>query len=428
MIHRRDFLKLGATGLGTLAAAHAMPEVLANLLTGRVSADAGKANGPKKQLVVIFQRGAMDGLNALVPFYDDNYYSMRPTLAVPRPKKGEAVSALDLDGRFGLNSNLAAFLPLFQSGKLAAITAVGSPDTTRSHFDAQDYMESGTPGRKATADGWLNRYLQTSKAANATPFRAVSMTQLTPRTMQGKADVVAMGNLNDFNFRAGNATGKVTTSFEEMYAKQAADALRGTGQETVEAVKFLKKANPARFQPENGAKYPTSTFGNAMKQIGQLIKSEVGLEVAFTDIGGWDTHVNQGAPNQQFGALNRNLRDLGDTLGAFAQDMGPRMDNILVLTMTEFGRTVRQNGTGGTDHGHGSCMFALGAGVKGGKVYGDLPKLNSTNLYEGRDVPVTTDFRDVFAEVLSRHMNDSNLAPVLPGYPVNKSKFLNFLG
>lgn len=427
MIHRRDFLKIGATGLGSLAAAHAMPEMLANLLGGRVSADSGKGSGQRKQLIVIFQRGAMDGLNALVPHYDDNYYSLRPTLAVPRPKKGEAVSALDLDGRFGLNPNLAPFLPLFQSGKLACITAVGSPDNTRSHFDAQDYMESGTPGRKSTPDGWLNRYLQTSKIPNATPFRAVSMTQLTPRTMQGKAEVVAMANLNDFNFRAGNATGRVTSSFEEMYARQAADALRGTGQETVEAVKFLKKANPSRFQPENGAKYPTTPFGNAMKQIGQLIKADVGLEVAFTDIGGWDTHVNQGAPNQPFGALNRNLKDLGETLGAFSSDMGTRMDNILVVTMTEFGRTVRQNGTGGTDHGHGSAMFALGAGVKGGKVYGDLPKLTTTNLYEGRDVPVTTDFRDVFAEVLSKHLGDQNLAPVLPGYQVNKSKFLNFL-
>ncbi|MDW8217413.1 MAG: DUF1501 domain-containing protein [Acidobacteriota bacterium] len=414
LISRRHFARFGATALGATALTLPMFERLLHL---RVSAAQNNVTQPRKRLVVIFQRGAMDGLSAVAPFTDEHYRQLRPLLAVAPPKRGDQTTALDLDGRFGLSPHLAALLPLFQAGELAIVHGVGSPDSTRSHFDAQDYMESATPGRKGTPDGWLNRYLQAAPLRSASPFRAVSLTQLTPRAMQGKAEVVAMADLRTFELRAGGATGKVTAGFEEMYAQAAADALRGTGQDTLEAVRFLKRANPSRLQPENGATYPNSPLGNALRQIAQLVKANVGLEVAFADCGGWDTHANQGAPGQPFGQLNRLLRDFGSAIAAFVRDLGPeRMRDTVVLTMTEFGRTVRQNGAGGTDHGRASCMFVVGGGVRGGRVYGDVPKLAPTNLADGRDLPVTTDFRAVLAEIIVRHLGLTDPSPVLPGY------------
>ncbi len=423
MTSRRDFVRWGVAGAGLFGAAQVFP---AWILGGEAFARETPSATGRKRLVVVFQRGAMDGLNAVVPFGDRSYYDLRPALAVPPPGKGTA-SALDLDGKFGLNPALSALHPLFSDGRLAIVEAVGSPDKTRSHFDAQDYMESATPGRKSSPDGWLNRYLQTKPVKGATPFRAVAMTQLTPRAMQGRADVVSMTNISDFTLRAGANGGRVSASFEEMYAQAAADALRGAGRETLEAVKVLKRADPARLQPENGARYPKTRFGDAMRQTAQLMKADIGVEVVFTETGGWDTHVNQGTPNQPFGQLSRLLKEFGDGLGAFYQDLGARMKDTLVLTMTEFGRTARQNGTGGTDHGHAACMFAMGGGVKGGKVYGEWPGLKPNDLYEGRDLAVTTDFRDVFAEVLATHLGASDLAAILPGYQANPRKFLGFL-
>ncbi|MBX7220587.1 MAG: DUF1501 domain-containing protein [Blastocatellia bacterium] len=425
MMTRRYFLKSAGLGLTVMGASQFLPGFLHGA-TGAVSADTAKA-ASGKQLVVIFQRGAADGLNIVVPFAERAYYDMRPGLAIPEPNKTNPAAALDLDGKFGLNPALAALKPLFDTGQLAAIHAVGSPDNTRSHFDAQDYMESATPGRKSTQDGWLNRYLQTVAQPGATPFRAVSMTQLTPRAMQGKADVIAMSNINDFTLKTGAGGGSVNQSFEQMYAQATTDALRGTGHETFDAVNFLKKANPGQYRVANGAQYPKGKFGEAMRQIAQLIKANVGLEVAFTDMGGWDTHINQGAPGAPNNQLARLLKELGDSLAAFHQDLGDRMKNVVVVTMTEFGRTVRQNGTGGTDHGHGSNMFILGGTVKGGKVYGKWPGLSSNDLYEGRDLAVTTDFRDVFAEVLLRHLGDKNLKPVLPEYAIDERRFLGVL-
>ncbi|OYT71753.1 MAG: hypothetical protein CFK52_07080 [Chloracidobacterium sp. CP2_5A] len=425
-ISRRHFVRFGATALGTTALALPLFERWLQL---RVNAGEVAVAQPRKRLVVIFQRGAMDGLSAVAPFADEHYRRLRPLLAVAPPKRGDQTTALDLDGRFGLNPHLAALLPLFQSGALAVIHGVGSPDGTRSHFDAQDYMESATPGRKSAPDGWVNRYLQAAPLKQASPFRAVALTQLTPRIMQGKAEVVALADLREFRLRAGGATGKVAASFEEMYAQAAADALRGTGQDTLEAIRFLKRADPLRFQPENGATYPNSPLGNALRQVAQLVKANVGLEVAFADCGGWDTHANQGAPGQAFGQLNRLLRDFGGALAAFAQDMGPaRMRDTLVLTMTEFGRTVRQNGAGGTDHGRASCMFVLGGGARGGRVYGDVPSLAPSNLADGRDLPVTTDFRAVLAEVITRHLGLADPSSVLPGYPVTAKSFAGLFG
>src|SRR5207244_4215365 len=231
--------------------------------------------------------------NVVVPFGEHSYYDLRPNIAIPKPDGG-AESALNLDGFFGLHPSLASFKPLWDSKRLAIVHAVGSPDNTRSHFDAQDYMESATPGNKGTADGWLNRYMQAKRDSKASPFRAVSFTANLPRTLLGPAPAIAMTNIGDFGVRAGQGNGQVAKGFEELYSESLGDALHGTGKEAFEAVKMLKKANPQQYQAANGANYPRSPFGNSLLQIAQLIKADIGVEVAFTDVGGWDTHANQG--------------------------------------------------------------------------------------------------------------------------------------
>jgi uncharacterized protein (DUF1501 family) len=381
-------------------------------------------SGRRKTLIAIFQRGAVDGLNMVVPFGERNYYELRPSIAIPKPENGNIDAAVNLDGFFGLHPSMSSFKPLWDSKRLAIVHASGSPDNTRSHFDAQDYMESATPGVKSTNDGWLNRYLQSKADPEKSLFRAVSMTQLTPRALQGRAPALAISNLGDFNIRAGRSSASVQGGFEEIYGRTANDSLAGMGRETFEAINYLKKVNPAQYKPENGAQYPRNPFGNSLLQIAQLIKSGVGLEIAFTDIGGWDTHVNEGNSRGQLGNL---LQQFSAGIAALYTDLGQRMDDVVILTMSEFGRTVRENGNRGTDHGHANAMFVLGNSVRGGKIYGDWPGLKSDQLYEGRDLALTTDFRDVFGEIATRHLGTSNLQQVFPGYTSDKSKFKGFL-
>ncbi len=421
-MNRRFFLKSGGVALASIGLATGAPSFLqrAVLAEGR----ARPAGGRRKTLIAIFQRGAVDGLNMVVPHGEKNYYEFRPSLAIPRKgAQGEAV--VDLDGFFGLHPALAGFKPLWDAKRLAIVHAVGSPDNTRSHFDAQDYMESGTPGLKATADGWLNRFLQAQGEPQASPFRAVSMTQNLPRVLQGRAPALAISNLNDFSIRAGQASQTLQGGFEDIYEQAAGDALRGTGRETFAAIDFLKRVNPAQYKPENGAQYPRTQFGNALLQIAQLVKAGVGLEVAFTDIGGWDTHVNEGGAR---GQLALRLTEFGQGIAALHQDLGQRMDDVVVLTMSEFGRTARENGNRGTDHGHANAMFILGAGVRGGKVHGQWPGLSTTDLYEGRDLALTTDFRDVCGEVAARHLGAVDLKKVFPSYAASSAKFRGVLG
>ena len=236
-----------------------------------------------------------------------------------------------------------------------------------------------------------------------------------------------MTNLADFSIKAGIYTKSVQGGFEDVYQQSSKDSLGETGKETFEAVNFLKKANPAQFKPENGAAYPNSPFGRSLRQIAQLVKADVGLEIAFTDTPGlnWDTHANQGGARGQLANL---LRDFGASIAALATDLGGRMDDVLILTMSEFGRTARQNGTGGTDHGHGNAMFLIGNSVKGGKVYGDWKGLKPDQLNEGRDLAVTTDFRDVFGEISQKHLGSKNLDKIFPNYSIGASKFKGFLG
>ncbi|HWG33545.1 MAG TPA: DUF1501 domain-containing protein [Gemmatimonadaceae bacterium] len=375
-----------------------------------------------KTLVCLFQRGAADGLNVVVPHGEQAYYDMRPTIAVARP--GQAAGAIDLDGFFGLHPSLAPLKPLWDQKLLAPIHAVGSPSTSRSHFDAQDFMETGTPDVKGTPDGWLNRLLAvegTCQQCQAEPFRAVAMTAQTPRILEGPAETIAMSSLGEFSVRA---TGSEAERLEALYRTGSADLVHGTGQEMFDAVKLMKSANPQQYAPRNSAVYPKTQFGQRLMQIAQLIKSNVGLEVAFADVGGWDTHVNQGNGT---GQLAGRLDDFAKSLAAFTQDMGDQMNDVLVLTMSEFGRTARENGNRGTDHGHATAFFALGGGVKGGKVYGKWPGLAPEQLNEGRDLKLTTDFRTVFSEVAVKHLGASRVEKIFPGYTGGPQEWLGLV-
>ncbi|HEV2912312.1 MAG TPA: DUF1501 domain-containing protein [Pyrinomonadaceae bacterium] len=426
-INRRFFLKSGGIALASFGLMQTTPSFLQRMVLAREEGRNGSANR-RKTLITIFQRGAVDGLNMVVPYGERAYYELRPSLAIPGPRAGGGggaeEAALELDGFFGLHPSLAPLKPLWDAKRLAIVEAVGSPDNTRSHFDAQDYMESGTPGRKSTADGWLNRLLQSQPEAVVSPFRAVSLTQNLPRALQGRAPALAITNLADFAIRAGQSSASVQGGFEAMYDQGVADVLRGTGRETFEAINFLKKVNPAQYRAENGAQYPRGPFGSSLLQIAQLIKAGVGLEVAFTESGGWDTHVNQGGAR---GQLALRLQELGAGIGALARDLGARMDDVVILTMSEFGRTVRENGNRGTDHGHANAMLVIGNSVRGGRVYGQWPGLSSDQLHEGRDLALTTDFRDVLGELAQKHLGNSNLQTIFPGYAASARDFRGIL-
>jgi len=401
MATRRALLKSGACALAAVAMP---PRFLARV------ADAAEARG--KVLVAVFQRGAVDGLSMVIPHGDPGYYASRTSIALARPRQGDADIALELDGFFALHPTLAPLLPLWRERTLAIVPACGSPDTTRSHFDAQDYMETGTPGVKSTPDGWLGRAAGVLPAGRVTPFRSVALGTQLPRILRGDAGAIALRSLDRFEVRT---TTEVSTSkgFESLYQQGIQDLLHGTGRETFEAVKMLKSAGAARLTPANGAQYPRGRFGESLRQIAQLIRADVGLRIAFTDMEGWDTHVAQGAEQ---GQLANRLRDFGAGLAAFARDLGDRMSDVVVLTMSEFGRTVAENGNRGTDHGHATAMFVFGGSVRGGRLYGRWPGLAREQLFESRDLAVTTDFRTLFNEVATRHLAVPATAGLFPGW------------
>jgi uncharacterized protein (DUF1501 family) len=410
MISRRVFLKNGGLALVSLGFA---PAFLARTVEAA-------GNPRRKILITIFQRGAVDGLNMIVPFGERDYYASRPSIAIPRPNAADG--AIDLDGFFGLHPRLAPLKPLWDARQLAIVHACGSPDGTRSHFDAQDYMETATPGVKSTEDGWLNRYLHAREHAAATPFRAVAVSGQLPRSLQGTEPALAISQLGQFGIRAGSDM--VQSSFEAEYAAAADRVLNRTGTEAFDAVRMLKSADPSKYQPENGAEYPRSAYGDALRQIAQLVKADVGLEVAFAEAGGWDTHVNQGA---FVGQLANRLDDFSRGIAALARDLGDRMDDVVILTMSEFGRAVAENGNRGTDHGHGNAMMIIGGhNIRGGKVYGRWPGLAREQRYEGRDLAVTTDFRSVFAEVVRGHLGEADTRAIFPGF--QNPQRLGFVG
>jgi uncharacterized protein (DUF1501 family) len=420
---RRVFMKSGAMALVTMGLS---PTFLRRSVFGmdllKGAATNGNARG--KVLICLFQRGAADALNVVVPFGEQAYYTMRPTIAIPRPVSGAAQGALDLDGFFGLHPSMASFTPLWDDGILAPIHAVGSPSNTRSHFDAQDYMESATPDNKGTRDGWLNRYLAakgTCEECKVSAFRAVAMTPQTPRILEGASPTIAMNDLDEFTIRT---NGSQADRIESLYRTGNADVVHAAGGEMFEAMKVLRAANPQKYLPEHNADYPRSPFGQHLRQIAQIIKADVGLEVAFADVGGWDTHVNQGSVN---GQLAQRLDDFSKSIAALVQDLGDRMSDVVILTMSEFGRTARQNGNGGTDHGHATAMFVIGGAVHGKKVHGKWPGLQPEQLNEGRDLALTTDFRSVFSEVAFKHLGAAKMESVFPGFSGDPGKWVGVL-
>ncbi len=426
-VNRRVFLKQGALacvvmGMGPFWGPRFLRQTAA-------AAELGAARD-NKILICIFQRGAVDGLSMVVPHGDPFYYQYRSDIAIGRP--GGAGGALDLDGYFGLNPALAPLLPLFKDGTLAAIQACGSPNASRSHFESQDLMESGVDQNRGVADGWLNRMIGCcpEDAAKKTAFRAVSMSATVPRSLQGEQDSLAIRDLDTFGLAGDTAVtlsgpSGTTSGFESMYGAAVDTVLHGTARESFDALDLLKKAQTAGYAPGNGAVYPQGNFGRNLKQIAQLIKANVGVQVAFAEVDGWDTHGNQGGAK---GQLATRLTGFAEALAALHRDLGDRMADVVVVTMSEFGRTAHQNGNRGTDHGHGTCFFTMGGPIKGGKVYGDWPTLAPDKLFQNRDLAITTDFRDVFGEITAKHFGVpmSSMPTLFPSYAVDAQKFRNF--
>jgi uncharacterized protein (DUF1501 family) len=406
MLTRRVFMRGGAMVMAGMGAA---PWWLARAADG--------ASGEKRKiLVAIFQRGAADGLNVVVPFADKRYYELRPTIGIPAPSSAPGASnnnAIDLDGQFALNPALQPLKTLWDKQQLAIIEATGSPDPTRSHFDAQDQMESGTPG-KTSSDGWLNRALSPA-GPETSPVRAIAVGAQLPRTMRGARSAIAVNDAQQV--QAGNVD---TSILESMYAKSGDQPLARTGNDAFAALKIIRSITQQPNTPfPGGPQTPQygqgGELGRSLQQIARLIKADVGVEAAFAEIGGWDHHGNE---NPQ---LSNLLRQFGSAMAAFSQDMGDRMEDIVIVTMSEFGRTAQENGNAGTDHGHGDVMMVLGGPVRGGKVYGKWPGLEKEQLFEGRDLAVTTDYRAVLGELVSGHLGQKNMAQVFPGYQLGES-------
>jgi uncharacterized protein (DUF1501 family) len=392
---RREFLRCAAAGALVLPLASRTAWAVRN----------PESNG--KRLVVVFLRGAVDGLNVVAPYTDPLYAEARPTIAL-----GAGSGIIDLDGQFGLHPALATLAPFWNERSLAFVHAAGSPDGTRSHFDAQDYMESGTPGVKSTGDGWMNRLLATLPGTRQSTD-AVAFGPTLPRILSGAQPVanVALG-------RAANAPSVldrpiINAAFDQLYAGD--DPLSRAYREGVATHrKVVAELQTEMMAADNGAPPPIG-FDTDTRHLAQLIKQDPSIDLAFFALGGWDTHINQGAAE---GQLATHLKGLGEGLAALAHDLGPAYADTVVMVISEFGRTVRENGNHGTDHGHGNVIWLMGGPIAGGKVYGAWPGLEANDLYENRDLAVTTDFRSVAAMVLANHLrrDDANMRRVFPGF------------
>ncbi len=378
-------------------------------------------------LVCVFQRGGMDGLNALVPMGDSDYYRLRPTIAIGAPKAGDDKSAIDLDGFFGLHPALAPLKQIYDAGQLAPIHACGSPDPTHSHFDAMDAMERGTPGAHALGSGWLGRHLATLNTGNTSPLRAVGMGGMLQGALRGPVSATSLKSIADFHLQGRKKKNndaeiqRMQQALMALYALPTDNSsasllstpLHNAATQVDEVFDLLSKIDVAGYIPANHAQYPDGDFGRGMMQIAQIIKADVGLEVACVDIGGWDTHAGQGGAVGQLAGL---LGELGQGLGALWADLGEQVKTVTVITMSEFGRRVKENGSGGTDHGHANAMFLMGGGVVGKKVHGDWPGLSTTKLDGPGDLALTTDYRDVLSEVLSKRLGNTVIRDVFPDY------------
>ena len=406
MWSRRAFLKGGA--LSVLSCGWGgLPSFLART--------ASAENLKRKTLVTIFQRGAMDGLMAVQPLGNRSLQELRPRLLLPEKGQGKV---LTLDGEYGLHPSLRPLHQAFRDRELAIVHGIGSPNTTRSHFDAQDYMEAGIVDRKGSTSGWLNR-ASGLLGHEATPFQSVALTEATPKSFYGEQPTLAISSLNDFKVKMGSSDSE--DRLEALYRDATQQTISKRGTEAFEAADVLSAKRYRSYRPGAGVNYPRTTLGRSLRQIAFLIKSGVGLEIAFAESNGWDTHRNQGT---QRGPFARRAKDLADSISAFWRDLGRRQDDVVVITMTEFGRTVAQNGSAGTDHGRGSCMFCLGGEVKGGQVYGEVGDLSKEQLEDGRDLPVTTDFREFFSGVAGQHLGISEKDELFPRWNGRSLKIL----
>jgi uncharacterized protein (DUF1501 family) len=410
-LSRRDFIKFTAASLPAFTLAPAVERWPASM-PRLVFAPPGVE--PKGDILVcVFQRGGMDGLNAVIPHGEAQYYNRRPTLAVAEPKPGDDQTGIDLDGFFGLHPALRPLKDIWDDKGLAIIHAVGSPDPTHSHFDAMDYMERGTPGEKQIPTGWIGRHLQTASWQNNSPFRAVGMGGVMQASLRGPVPVTTLQSIADYHL-AGRADELVNIqkTLASLYSLDG--QLKTEAEETFSATDLLAGIDVSQYTPEGGATYAETEFGMAMKQVAQLTKAEIGLEVACVDIGGWDTHAAEGGVDGQMPML---LNEFASGLAALYQDLGDRRKKVTVITMSEFGRRAYENGSHGTDHGHGNVMFALGGNVNGGKVYGDWPGLADGQLTGPGDLQITTDFRDVLGEIVQKRLaNPDHLTDIFPEY------------
>jgi uncharacterized protein (DUF1501 family) len=406
---RRDLIERA----GTLAGAAALPSWMPRL----AFRPAGAAQRGDV-LVCVFQRGGMDGLSAVVPYQERGYYDRRPALAIRAPKTGDAKSGLRLDDQFALNPAMTGLAGLWAEGQLAVVHATGSPDDSRSHFDAMDAMERGTPGERSLSTGWIGRHLEATAERNGSPFRAVGMGDMLPLSLYGTVPAAALRSIAEFHLNGDLDLAVYRARLGQLYS--SGDWFDENALAAFEALEILERADPLQYRPENGAGYPDSSFGQALQQVAQLIKADIGLEVACVDIGEWDTHayqVWQGSSDPTDGQMFRLLGGFDAALTAFARDMGTRMENpgVTVVTMSEFGRRVAQNSANGTDHGHGNCMFVLSGGAVPG-VHTEWPGMEPENLSGGEDLAVTIDYRDVLGEIVAKRLGNPFLSAIFPGH------------
>jgi uncharacterized protein (DUF1501 family) len=406
-MQRRSFLRQAVlTTMGATAAA-TLP-ISAQTWVARAAQPTGK------RMIVVFLRGAVDGLSVLVPYGAPEYYQVRSNITIAKP--GAERGAYDLDGYFGLHPALAGVMPLWEAGKLGFVTASGLSIVNRSHFDAQDFLETATPGIKTTADGWMNRLLGTIREAN--PIQAINVGNTTPRIFAGKQPIASIAPGKQATRKLATDREAISDAFAELYKDQGRlGRSYREGQESRAAI--LDNLKQEMQQADNGAP-PAAGFPTDAKRVAQAMLRDSRIELAFMSIGGWDTHINQG--NAQ-GQLANNLKLLGQGVSLLAQELGAAFEETVILVMSEFGRTVKENGNRGTDHGRGNVMWVLGGQVRGQKIYGEWKGLATADLEDGRDVAVTTDFRSVLAEVLGQHwgLDDRRLEMVLPGFQGERS-------
>lgn len=390
---RREFFKqLSLVGMGSLLAP--------KLVFSQSTPTFGKKS---PVLVFVFLRGAQDGLSLLSPVGEENYYKWRPNIAIAEDKN----QALLIDNHFQIHPAMKALFPYWRNRQLALITQFGSPDMTRSHFDAQDYFESGTPGEKNTNDGFLNRAIGQIKNKNM--MTGIALQPSMPRILKGSIPTLSFASIKDFHSPKSELSKSLGGGFEEMYQLATDKIFRGVGEEAFDSISLIK----SKIADKSKVEYPKTKLSDHLRDIASLIKSDLGLGIAVTEMGGWDTHVNQGNTK---GQLANRFEELSEALSSFMEDLGENLNNTLIITCTEFGRTAKENGNKGTDHGHGSVAMVMGAKVNGGKIYGQWKELKPENLYEERDIQVTTDFRSIMASILHKHLEINDLNNLFPGF------------